>query len=369
MAQDVLTLAWKYMRRRKFATAVKLLEGRAEIYEDNFEYYLVLGTACLYVGDIGSAITNFQYARRIKMTDPRLLLGQAAIFLRRGDTDRALQYYLEVREYDPENQIAKDAIEFIRTRGDFDTICRWTDTGRIEQFYPPLGINPERAAGVVVPVIACILGCVVAFALIPRNNYVEGERKDLTELILTKEEEKAPQETDLSGQNYSYILSNKQITESYSNILMYFQSRRDNAAQIEINRLLNSNASYSIKQKVSVLMTYLETPTFDSINDVPSYADVQEDPSLYLDCFVAWDGKISDALVSADGTYSCRLLVGYDSGEKLDGIINVRFDRDPKIVSDQAVKILGKISQEDKKLYLKGKAVYQTVKDGFIQEK
>ncbi|MCQ2589816.1 MAG: hypothetical protein MJ179_05275 [Treponema sp.] len=367
MAQDVLTLAWKYMRRRKFSTALNLLESKAEVYEDDFEYYLVLGIACLYAGDIGSATSSFQVARRIKMTDPRLLLGQAAIFLRRGDTDRALQYYLEVREYDPANQIATDAIEFIRTRGDFDTICRWADTGRLEQFYPPLGVNPDRTAGIVIPIVALVLGIVVAFSLIPRNNYADGKRKDLTELTLTKEEEKAPQETDLSTQSFKYILSNKQITESYSNILMYFQARRDNAVQIEINRLLNSNAKLTIKQKVSILMTYLETPTFDSITDVPTYAQVDKDAALYLDCYVDWAGRISDAVVSDDGTYTCRLLVGYESGEKIDGIVNVRFDKDPKIVPDQSVRILGKLCQEDKKIFLQGKAVYQSVKEGLTQ--
>ncbi len=85
MAQDVLTIAWKFMRRRKFATAIRLLEGRKEIYEGNFEYYLALGIACLYAGDIGYAVVNFQQARNLKLTDTRLLLGQAAIFLRRGD--------------------------------------------------------------------------------------------------------------------------------------------------------------------------------------------------------------------------------------------------------------------------------------------
>lgn len=363
MAQDVLSVAWKYMRRRKFATAVKLLEGRTEIYEDNFEYYLILGMACLYIGDIGSAVTNFQMARRLKLTDTRLLLGQAAIFLRRGDTDRALQYYIEVKDNDPSNQIAQDAIEFIRTRGDFDTICRWVDTGRIEQFYPPLGINPDRALGFIIPLIACILGCVVAFAIIPRNNYYEGDRKDLTELSLTGDEARNPQEKDLSGQSFKYLLSNKEIKDTYTKILMHFQARRDNAAQMEINKLLNSNAALSIKRKTQVIMTYLEVPTFDSLTDVPTYTQVESDPALYMDCYVNWGGRISDVNINENGVYTCRLLIGYETGERIDGIINVRFDRNPGIVTDQSVKILAKICTEDNRVYLQGKAVYQSVKD------
>ena len=50
MAKDALSLAWLDMRRRRFATAIKRLEAKKDIYDENFEYYLTLGIACLYVG-------------------------------------------------------------------------------------------------------------------------------------------------------------------------------------------------------------------------------------------------------------------------------------------------------------------------------
>ena len=364
MTQDVLTVAWKLMRRRKFATAIKLLEAREEIYEGNFEYYILLGTACLYVGDIGSAVTYFGEARKIKISDSRLLLGQAAIFLRRGDTDRALQYYMEIKDIDPANKIGANAVEFIRTRGDYDTICRWVDTGRIEQFYPPLGVNPEKIASVVIPAVCFVAGVVLVLALFPHKNYYKGERRDLTELSLTAEEKSNAQEKDLSGQTYGYILNDKQISKAYLDAMDYFQSHRDNAAQVEINRILNSNASVSIKQKARVLMSYLDEPTFDTLTDNPSYAAVEADPSLYLDAWVSWGGKITNAYLNENGIYTCQLLVGYESGEVVEGIVNVRFASAPNILPDQPVKILGKICSEDKKIYLEGKAIYQSIKDG-----
>ena len=206
MAQDVLSIAWKYMRRRKFATAIKLLETRLETYEENFEYYILLGTACLYVGDIGAASTYFQLARRIKLTDVRLLLAQAAIFLRRGDTARALQYYLEIKENEPGNKIAANAMEFIRVHGDYDTICRWVDTGRIEQFYPQLGSNPDKIAMLIIPIVTCILGCVVAFNVIPRGQQFSGPRADLTKLELTVDEKSDAKEKDMTTQSYKFVL-------------------------------------------------------------------------------------------------------------------------------------------------------------------
>ncbi|MBR5400943.1 MAG: hypothetical protein IK102_03935 [Treponema sp.] len=364
MAQDALTIAWRFMRRRKFATAIKLLEARQEIYEDNFEYYVILGIACLYVGDIGSSSSYFQRARKIKLTDTRLLLGQAAIFLRRGDTDRALQYYMEVKEYEAGNKVALDAIEFIRTRGDYDTICRWVDTGRIEQFYPPLGVNPEKVAAIACPLACFVLGLILVIIFFPHKNYYRGERLDLTELSLSSDEKSNAQEKDLSGQTYGFILSDKQISKSYLNAMDYFQSHRDNAAQVEINRILNSNAALSIKKKAQVLMGYLEEPTFDTLTDNPSYSAVQSEPSLYLDAWVSWGGKITNAVVYEDGSYSCQLLVGYESGEVVEGIVTVRFASEPNITPDQPVKILGKISTQDDKIYLQGRAIYQSIKGG-----
>lgn len=362
MANDVITVAQKLMNRRKFSSAIRILEGREDVYEDNFEYYLTFGTACLYVGDIGTSTIYFQKARRIKLTDTRLLLGQAAIFLRRGDTDRALQYYLDVKSNDPSNKTASDAMEFIRTHGDYDTICRWVDSGKIEKFYPPLGINDLMVKTITFSVLFCCMSLFCCIKFIPGKTEVyEGKRKDLTQLMLSSSEKNTPQEKDLGSQSFIYLLSDKEITDCYEKALSYFQNHRDNEAQREINKILNSNATVSIKQKANILSGYFEIPTFDSLNYNPSVNEVESDFSLYQDCWVSWQGRISDAYTNKDGSFECRLLVGYESMKKVDGIVDVVFETDPGIQSDQPVRILGKISIVEKSLVLKGFSVYQSV--------
>ena len=361
MAKDVLNLAWREMKRRHFSQAIKLLEGREEIYEDNAEYYIMLGTACLYVGDIGTATSCYTRARGIKLTDTNLLLGQAAIFLRRGNTERAIHYYLEILENEPGNKIAKEAMEFIRVHGDYETICRWVDTGRIRQFYPPIGINPDRIFYFSVGAIAFVFGAIVTFSVLGKSVKIyNGPRRDLSSIALSGDEKSEAQEKDLAGQSYKYLLSNKEITKSYEKALDYFQKNDDNHAQIEINRLLNSNATLSIKQKARVLMGYLSVPTFDTLLFSPSYAEVEDDPYLYLDCYVIWSGRISD-VEQGEKYYKCNFLVGYDSMKKLEGIVVLSFDSVPTIENDKPLKILAQISSENGKLVLKGKAVYQSV--------
>ena len=363
MAKDALTLAWQDMKRRHFATAIKRLESKADVYEDNFEYYLTLGIACLYVGDIGASSSYFQRARRIRLTETRLLLGQAAIFLRRGDTARALQYYLEIKENDPMNKTADAAMEFIRLHGNYDTICRWVDTGKIEQFYPPLGSNPDRIAVITFASIAFLLGCLLTFVFFPRGKAYVGPRADLSSLELSSEEKSDAKEKDLSTQSYKFILSSKEINRRYNNALQYFQNHRDNAAQVEVNTILNSDASVGVKKKARLLMGHFEIPDFDSIKDVPSFTDVASDYVLYLDCWVNWGGKISNAMVYDDGSYSCDLLVGDESLARYEGSVKVRFESEPVVDTGKPVKILGKIALEDGMICLKGRAVYQSIKN------
>ena len=89
MARSVLETARKLIRRRKFNYAIILLESYVHNYKGSFEYYLALGTACLYIGDEGNAFKYYQLAREIKINSSELLLGQAAIYLRRGESSNS----------------------------------------------------------------------------------------------------------------------------------------------------------------------------------------------------------------------------------------------------------------------------------------
>ncbi len=362
MAKDALSLAWQDMRRRHFAVAISRLEAKAEIYEDNLEYYLTLGIACLYAGDIGASSSYFQQARKISVTDTRLLLGQAAIYLRRGDTARALQYYLDIKENDPMNKTADEAMEFIRLYGgNYDNICRYVDTGKIEQFYPPLGTNPDKIALITVAGLAFILGCLLTVVFFPKGQQTNGPRANLSALELSSDEKADAKEKDLSTQSYKFVLSNKEINKRYNNALQFFQAHRDNAAQVEVNVILNSDASLSIKKKARLLMGYFEIPDFDSISDVPSFSDVAADPAVYLDCWVNWGGKISNAVTYEDGSYSCDLLVGDENLSHYEGTVRVRFESAPSVDVSKPLKLLGKIVLEDGSICLRGRAVYQSV--------
>lgn len=369
MPQDSLTQAKRMMKRRKFSKAILLLESREENYNENFEYYLQLGICYLYTGNYGSASSNFQKARRIRMTDVELLLGQAVLFLRRGDTEKAIQYYMEILELDPQNKTASSAMEFIRRDGDYSTICRWVDTGRIEQFFPQVGVSPYKVFGVVIPVLAAVLGVLIVVLFSPKMGsdrlYDSGGRGEIPGSALSLDDRKNLVERDISSSIYKYKMTAEEIQESYEKALEYYNQERDNKVQIEINRLLNSNASVAIKHKVRDWMQYLSKPDLNGLMDNPKYSEVIMEPDLYLDCWVQWGGRISN-LQKFDNSMRCDFIICDEKFEHHEGTIPLVFDEVFEIENGKYTEVLAQIFSDGGRLSLKRYQHYQSIKDSLI---
>lgn len=365
MNRAAIDEAHSLIRKKKFSEAIVLLEGVREIYKNSFDYYLTLGIACLNSGDYGSSFRNFDEARHIKMQDENLLLGQAALYLIRGDTVSAIRYYLDVLDLEPENKKAKSALEFVRSKGDYETIVRWIDTGKIREFFPEVPRKKSFLPFVLSVVGGGVAACLLLAFLHFKDAGQKNQRPVVESLVLTADDRSNLQEKDLSGGVYRYILSDSQIEETYEKARFYFQNYRENSSRVEINRILNSNASEPVKAKAQMMLSYCEEPSFDSFSGREeenfSYSAVISEPVLYSGCWVVWSGRITNA--GTDGeAFKCDLLVGYENLERVDGIVAVNFPSVPKIEGDRAVKILGQIKVEDGKISLSGRSVYQPLR-------
>jgi tetratricopeptide (TPR) repeat protein len=359
-AYSQLKRARKLLNARRFSKVISELEKQVFEFKamgespEVFEYYYLLGTACLYSGDIGGADRYYQNAWRINHKDANLLNARAVLFLWRGNTDRAVECYLEALDNEPLNKMAMRALEFIKLHGDYETILSWVRNGKIKQFFPPLGVNPLIIRVSIGALLIAIL-LPLAFRYLPQitdsltgifsgARVIQGKRADLSSFALTGDEAK----------------NSKEITASYNNAQKMVQAYRDNAAQLEINRIAFSDAAPSIKQKARLLQDYLVEPTFDSFNmeDNYSYNTVAENPLLYADCWVRWQGKVANAVTDGAGT-RCDFLVGYDTLQVIDGIVPLLFVNAVDIDPELPVEVLAKIVFNDEKLSLQGKSLYQ----------
>lgn len=368
MPRSSLDTAKYLLKRRNFPMAIRFLENCEEDYEGVVDYYITFGVAYLYAGIPGKASEMFRKARELSVQNTTLLLGQAVIFLRRGETSRAVQYYLQVLDNEPGNATAEAALEFIRDDGALESIVKMMETGEIKKFYPPLGINPNIIRNCIMAGIALGLICssIIIFKPKPRQIPVEQTKIEKTFSLSEDELRNAVQLDAIEGQ-FKLSLTTREIENSFSLAKKYFASSRDNACQVELNRIINSNASIHLKQKAQTIMDMLQEPTFDTLKDNYSYTVVAENPYLYMDCYCVWDGMVTNPQLFEDGSWKCSLLVDYIPSENKNfqvGFVNVVFDNAPEPAVDvsRPVRFLGRITKNGSDLILSGRAVYQPLK-------
>jgi hypothetical protein len=338
----VLIKAVRLARSRNYDGAIKLLESEENRYFGSFAYYYILGLSYLYSQVFGMALTNFKLAREQKMRDPSVLLGLAVLYLNHGDTDRALDFYLEVQELDENNRIAKKALKIIRKYPGPENISAWIDSGKLPVLFPPLPKPPLRVSRIRAAVIILALLTAGVFGILKMGIPYPGAaltRHEPEEIELLREEEDAPMQIDGS---YRYVLTRKEVVDTYNEARKLFASYHDEKAKVNLNRLLESNCPEPVKNKGRILLSYMDVPGFDTLKDRFSYGEVIEEPILYRDCYVIWRGIASNLNIGQNHT-SFDFLVGYDTRRTVEGIVRVNYDFAIPVNPERPVEILGRI--------------------------
>lgn len=357
----ILSRAQKLLAARKLDDAIRTLEPEVVRYHDSFAYYHLLALACLHSGDYGGAHTYYRRAREIKMRSCDVLLGMAVLYLRRGDTNRAISSWLEVLELHPGNKLASRALRTVRRLIERDQLQDWIDEGECRELFPPL---PARFTISHIGIVALIssmglAGLALILMLLPPAGDKRPGRQGLEESVLDFSDRRLL--VDNAG-SFSRVLTTREIEKSFERARSLFREYRDERAKVELNRILDSNASEGVKNKAEILKGYTTRPGFDTIKDRIPYEEVQADPLLYRDCWVIWRGMPAN-IQEGMQTTRFELLVDYDSKSTLRGIVPVEFDFASRIEAERPIEVLGQIrfeTPEGGRLILKGGALHQS---------
>jgi tetratricopeptide (TPR) repeat protein len=367
----ILTKAVRLARRGSYDAAIRTLEPEVNRYHDSFKYYYILGVSCLKVGDFQGALTYFKLARELRIREPNALLGMAVLHLRRGETDRAVDYYLEVQDLDRGNSIARKALAIIRRYAGQNRIADWLDSGEFRKLYPSLPPVPPDPKRLLLGALAVLGLAGLAFSALLLLHVINlpgsrGPRQLLAGTALEREDRERPVE---SSGVYRYTLTWNRVLEYYDRGLALFSEYRDEAARYYFNYLIESNASESIKNKARLVLSNMEVPGFDTFRrqDNYTYSDVTKDPDyifLYRGCHVIWQGMAANIQTSSGGT-SFNLLVGYITRRSdLEGFTKVEFDRPLLINPEQPLEVLARIVIESTdrgdEILLRGIALHQS---------
>jgi len=156
-----------------------------------------------------------------------------------------------------------------------------------------------------------------------------------------------------TGSNFALTLTADEIKAAWAQAQKAFQDYQDSQARFQINRLLLSNAGPGVKEKARALIPYLHDPDFARPEDSSPYQAVNATPVLYEGCTVRWKGVIAN-LVSGDKTITFDLLLGYQDGQVVEGIVPVELGFAALLKNSQVVEVLGRVVLEGGKWHVKG---------------
>ncbi|MFW5744416.1 MAG: tetratricopeptide repeat protein [Spirochaetota bacterium] len=346
--QKTLGRAERLLRSRKFSQVISLLESQVFLYRDNFTFYRLLGTACLYTGDYGGAYSYLQRAEQIKAGDSRVELGLAAVHLRRREIPAALNLWLSVLDREPNNHQARRGLALVRRTEDPSEFVTMAESGRLTRFYPRLGF----AMPAWIPLTGLIALAVAAGIILlpePISRLLERDRVEREGVGTIAPSELPDDLTDFAGE-FRYVYNDEQIEELLERVGELFNDFRDNLARREANRILLSNASPLVKERIRLVTSYFRTPTFVDFRDNFSYDEVAAEPWLYEGCYVRWSGQTTNIDVT-DDAIRFTLLVGYESQRVLEGTVpvTVPFTAD---VQPGAVELIGRVESRDEEIRL-----------------
>jgi len=356
----ILNKAAILAKKRDYEGALKTLRNEEDRYYGSFKYYYLYGVICLHSGNFIEAHEYFNLARKIKIKDTSVMLGFAVLYLRKLNTVQALEYYLNVQEAEPKNKIVKKALTVIRKNSAGEALSDWL-TENISTLFPPIpgpGINTKTLIGI--GVLAAALLIILSGILIAKNSSGARNQRPTAEYILSSQERNAA--VQLDGY-YRYILTRDQALSLYDRALSLFTSYRDEAAKINLNRILESNASDGLKNRARLLMDNMDVPGFDNFkrSDIPNISDVRNEAVLYRNVHVIWRGMATNVIITDEYT-RFDLLVGYDTRTTLEGIVPVVFRVPVAINTERPLEVLGKILVDNTAfdIMLEGVAIHQS---------
>ena len=350
--------AIKLYRHRKYSKVIQILEPQVFRFRESFTFFCLLGMSCLHVGDIGGAYSYLNRAHDLNDKDIDTLLGLAVVYLRKQDTQKALSTWFMVLDIDPNNKTAQKGLNFLKKYSESEDPQFLYENSGLQKIMPSFKFTRRSyiETVVVLLLVAAIAGGLfLTYNRLKSNNYIPS--REGVEVLDLRGSVTADNKID-----EKYRLTEKELKTLLREIKEDFNNFNDNRARYRINRILLSNADEKIKKQALVLAGYLQDTTFANIKTNFKYKDVLKEPLLYENCFVKWKGRVSNLSVS-DEAITFDLLVGYENGKVLEGIVPVVLRFGVKIDTALPIEVLGKIVFKEDKLILEGTSIHQFVKD------
>ena len=349
--------AEKLFKQGKYSDVTRLLLPEVYKYREDEKFYYYLGMSCLFLGDYSGANSYLRRALQIK-PDSNQQLGLAVLHLKHGNPSEAIRIWLDILDKEPENKYAKRSLDILKKSEAFEKVPENFLTKNLNKFLPHHGkirfYNFIRYASLILITFAILTTLYIT------SNYLISHIKHSKNLYPELAISRNLNDITITG-DFKLELEPREIVALFESSKRNFIDKKDNEARIGINKILNSNAADSVKEKVRLLDTYLKEPDFRYFKNTITYKMVAENPYLYNNCYIKWSGKIANIKIF-EKSVSCDFLVGYDSGKIVEGIANVIIEFPIVLDEEFNYDIIAQLKPDESYLTLKAISLRNYIK-------
>ncbi|WP_151073760.1 tetratricopeptide repeat protein [Borreliella turdi] len=357
----IINKAIYYYNSKKYSQAIKLLEKEIFFYKNYYLYHYVLGMSYLRIGNLGNAQTYLKKAYTLNPGESNIKQAIAILLVSQGKEEKAIQIWLKMIEENQEVDRSELSLEIIRKNPIKGSVF-FKNSNLYEKLFPIIKAMPDKNLTKLVIImtigtIVFILMLAIYFIFYEQKITIYTNRKaeinkNLNNIAAYIDNIKINNKEKIKNEEGQFILilTNNEIKNSFEKIKIYLKTGKDNFARVEINKILNSNASESIKLKAKNLASFISRPDFISFNEHINLKDIKKDPFIYSNVYVKWEGVVNN-IEKKDNIIQFDFYVGYNKNV-LSGIIPAKTTFDIDIDFKDSVEILGQIEYKNKKLIL-----------------
>ncbi len=346
-----LRKAVRLLVRGQLTRCIQLLEPKISLFLDNADYFYLLGRSYFTVGDTENAKL---YLKRGLNSDPNheeIQLLQACFAVRERDTYRAISVWLRLENAGCRRACLRYGLDQIRRINDLEELYNFTRGPRFVRLFPAL---PGAYSYRLLRKLSLLLGlsALVFASWFAYNVGTPHLRQVYHEWRQEREQADKISLSDLNNseyfsfekKNYQFYFSESELNKLITSIRNNYDLYNDNLVQRDLNKVFLSNASNQVKAKLRLVEGMLgRQQEIYKLKHNFKFQEVRQNPQLYQNCYVRWQGKPTNIQVAQDGRIRFTLLVGYTDGTVLEGQVPVLLEELIGIPTDQPLTVFGRI--------------------------
>jgi hypothetical protein len=334
---------------------VSFLEKAVRERRDDHQAYLYLGYASLRTGDLEGALKYFRSGLIVRDNDVDLMKGLAYVYLKHERLEEAIGLWGEVLARKPSERNVKRLLEGLRGAEDVNNFIESADMKEFLSLKAP-AVTRLRPYLIGISITAGVIVIGILFYATPL--YKKALERFYPEVVKLREvtlpSDSPALQQDAKGVLYSF--SEKEIGESFVRIKKYIYKGKVNTAILALNKIMLSNASPPVKEKFKLLYSFIDPPDPLSIDYIPRYYEIVQEPSVYEGTYVLWSGKIAGLAREKDKA-EFDILVSYKNQDTVEGIAHVAVEGTYYLENRQTVEVFGVYRGYDRKtgkLFVRG---------------